>query len=457
MMKREKVDMLSGPIFKGLLSMTIPIMIMNVMQNMFSLIDMTVLGRFADDTAVGAVGTCGTLISLVTGLLIGVSTGANVVVARCIGRGSKKNTEQAVGTAFLVAAVGALILLIVGITCAPVFLKWINCPDKLFSQAVLYYRLYFLGVPLLMLYNFSASILRAAGDTKRPMYFLLIGGSIKVVLNYFCITVFDMTVDGVAIATIVSNGIAGGLAFYTLMKNPDVRFRLNHFRVYPKEFKEILYIGLPAGMQTAMYSLANTVIMTAVNSFGPDATTGISIANQFDGILYQISVATAYASTPYVAQNIGAGNLGRVKKAIIRAVLITTMFGAGFGMLSAVFSRQLSSIMSSTPAVIDYACQKMIIISSTYFITGINEVMCGVLRGLGKPLVPALSTLVFMCLIRFIWVYVIFPFCPTLTFLYMIWPIGWILSITTQLIAFFPAMAGLRKKLSPDADAIQIA
>ena len=449
MMKNTKVDMLSGSIYKGLISMAIPIMIMNVMQNMFSIIDMSILGKFTNDTAVGAVGACGTLITLITGLLIGISSGANVLVAKCIGAGKRESTEKAIGTAILFALVGGFALLIIGMSFAEAFLKMVNCPKELLPQAILYFRLYFIGVPMIMIYNFSASILRASGDTKRPMYYLIIGGFVKVILNYCCVMVFDMTVEGVAIATIASNIISGGLAFFALVKNSDkASFRLSRMRFYSSELKEMLFIGVPAGMQTALYSLANTVIATAVNSFGADATTGIAIANQFDGVLYQISTVTAFASMPYIAQNIGAGNLARAKKAIVNSVVITVMFGAGFGALSAIFCRELSSVMSSTPAVIEYSCQKMVIVSSTYFICGINEVMGGTLRGLGRPVIPTISTLVFMCLIRFVWVYDIFPLYPNLTFLYLIWPIGWVLSIITQLIAYFPTMRKLQKSNS---------
>ena len=217
MMENTKVDMLSGSIYKGLISMAIPIMIMNVMQNMFSIIDMSILGKFTNDTAVGAVGACGTLITLITGLLIGISTGANVLVAKCIGAGKRERTEKAIGTAILFALVGGFALLIIGMSFAEVFLKMVNCPKELLPQAILYFRLYFIGVPMIMIYNFSASILRASGDTKRPMYYLIIGGGVKVILNYCCVTIFNMTVEGVAIATIASNIISGGLAFLALV------------------------------------------------------------------------------------------------------------------------------------------------------------------------------------------------------------------------------------------------
>ena len=446
-MKRENVNMLSGSITKGLLSMIIPIMIMNVTQSLFNIIDMTVLKIFSDDRAVGAVGACGMLITLCTSLLIGISAGANVIVARRIGSGDRERADKAVMTAILFSIVGGFVLMFTGVTFSETFLKMTNCPDSLLPQATKYFQIYFCGVPIFMLYNFCASILRATGDTKKPMYFLILGGIIKVLFTLFFVTSFNMDVEGVALATIISNAVALILAFCTLLKFQDVvHINLKQIKFDIKELKAILYIGIPAGLQSALYSLANVVITTAVNSFGADATTGIAIANQFDGILYQISYAPSLATTPYIAQNIGAGNIKRVKQTLIRAVLITTVFGTTFGSFSAIFSKQLSSIMSSTPAVIAYSQQKMIIISSTYFICGINDVLGGVLRGMGKPIIPTISTLVFMCLLRFVWVYVIFPYCPTLTFLYTVWPVGWILSIITLLIVYFPAISKLQRK-----------
>ncbi len=445
-MKISNVNMLSGSITKGLIAMAIPIMVMNVMQSVFNIIDMSILRIFSDDSAVGAVGACGTLITLCTSLLIGISTGANVIVARRIGAGNKKSASNAVLTAIVFSFVAGIALMIIGVSCAEIFLRMTNCPESLLPQAVRYFKIYFLGVPIFMLYNFCASILRAIGDAKRPMYFLILGGILKVIVTLTLVSVFEMGVGGVASATVFSNLIACILAFYVIVKGQDVvgiHFGQKKFDL--TELKDMLYIGIPAGFQSALYSLANTVITTVVNSFGADATTGISIANQFDGILYQICWAPSLAVTPYVAQNIGAGNIKRVKQTLLQAVLITTAFGATFGALSAIFSEQLSSILSTTPTVIAFSRQKMIIISSTYFICGINEVLGGVLRGMGKPIVPTIATLVFMCLLRFVWVYAIFPCYPNLTFLYAVWPIGWILSIISLLIIYFPAISKLQK------------
>ena len=446
-MKNKNVDMLSGSITKGLLSMAIPIMIMNVMQSLFNFIDMTALRYFCNDRAVGAVGVCGTLITLCTSLLIGIAAGANVVVAKRIGLDDKKGVDNAGMTAILLSLLGGVLLMVIGVIFAEDFLKMTNCPDSLLAQATLYFRNYFFSVPALMLYNFCASILRAIGDTKRPMYFLLLAGVIKIICGILFINLFDMTVDGVAYATIISNLVAGLLALWALLKSKErIRLDFRNLQFDIKALKEILYIGIPAGLQSAMYSLANVVITTAVNSFGADATTGISIANQFDGILYQICYAPSLATIPYIAQNMGAGHVKRVKQTVVRAVLITTAFGATFGACSAIFSGQLSSIMSSSAEVIRFSQQKMVLISSTYFICGINEVMGGVLKGMGKPILPTIATFVFMCVFRFIWVYGIFPYCPNLTFLYLVWPIGWILSIITLLIAYSIRMGKLQKK-----------
>lgn len=446
-MKHHEVDMLSGSIVKGLLAMTLPIMVMNLSQSLFSVIDMTVLGKLVNDDAVGAVGACGMLITLINSLMIGISAGANVVVAKHLGRGHRETVERAVGTSVLFSLVGGGALTILGLCCARVFLRWVNCPESLMDQAVLYFRIYFCGVPVLMLYNFCVAVLRATGDTRRPMVYLIIGGVSKIVLNFSLITLFDMTVEGVAIATILSNLIAGGLAFLALWKHEDLApFRFRHLRLYGPELKEILYIGVPTGLQSAMYSLANVVISATVNSFGAAATKGISIANQFDNILYQICHAPSLATISYVAQNIGAHNVKRANRSVARAMLITVAFGATFGAMSALFSAQLSSLMSSDPEVIRFSQQKMVIISSTYFICGINEVLCAALRGIGRPLVPTITALVFTCILRFVWVYLIFPLIPNMTFLYLVWPVGWTLSIFTMLFFYFPKIRQLKEQ-----------
>lgn len=438
--------MLSGSIVKGLLSIAIPIMIMNVIQSLFNIIDMTILKNYdtGGGIAVGAVGACGSLITLITGLLIGVSAGANVIVAKYIGQGSKERVERAIGSAILLSIVGGLLLMAVGIGFAEVFLTWTNCPEELLPQAVRYFRLYFAGVPILMVYNFCASILRSAGDARGPMVYLTLGGIIKIVLTYIFVAFFHMEVAGVAYATIISWAASAFLGLRALLKNEgSIPLKLNRIRFYKNELLGILRVGVPAGLQQGLYSVANVIITATVNSFGPEATTGISIANNFDGILYQISVAASFAVMPYVSQNVGNGNIKRATQSVGRGMLITIALGATFGALSAIFSAQLSSIMSSDPVVIAYSQQKMIIISSTYFLCGMNDIVGAALRGMGRPTLATLSTLIFMCALRFAWVYLIFPLYPNLTFLYLVWPIGWVLSMLTLLCFYFPTVKRL--------------
>ena len=260
--KRKDVDMMSGPIMKGLLSITIPIMIMNVAMSLFNLVDMTIL-RMYDSSggfAVGAVGSCSTLINLITGLLIGCSAGANVVISRYIGKGDRERVERATGVAILFSFVGGIVLSVIGISFAGVFLNWMNCPAELFSDATLYFRLYFAGLPLFMVYNFSAAILRASGDSRRPMTYLIIGGATKVTFNFIFVAGLKMTVKGVAFATIISWIVMVFFGVRTLLTNTSAnRLKLSRLRFYTSELKEILIIGIPAGLQQALYSIANVI------------------------------------------------------------------------------------------------------------------------------------------------------------------------------------------------------
>lgn len=449
--KNREVDMLSGSIYKGLLAISIPIMIMNVLQSLFGIVDMAILRVFDDGgTAVGAVGVCGSLITLITVLVIGVSTGANVVIARHIGRRDRESVNRSVYSALGFSVVAGIGLTAIGVTFAKVFLIWANCPVELLEEAAIYFRLYFVGVPILMVYNFCAAILRATGDSQHPMVYFSIGGVVKIVLTIVFTGVFHLGVVGVAVATIISWIISAALSMLALVRGVGmICVRLRSIRIYWPELADMMQIGVPAGLQQALYSVANVVISATVNSFGPAATTGISIANHFDGVLYQISCAASLAVLPYVSQNVGCGNIRRATESVKKGILLTTAMGASMGALSAIFSAQLSSIMSGDPAVIAYSQQKMVIISSTYFICGINEIFGAALRGMKRPNAAAVAALFFTCILRFIWVYLIFPLIPNLTFLYLVWPVGWILSIIALICVYIPTV----KKLTREADA----
>lgn len=450
---KKEVNMLSGSIMKGVMTIAIPIMIMNILQSLFNIIDKTILKMYDTDGgySVGAVGVSGSLISLITGLVIGVSAGANVVIARYIGKGDKDGVEKSVSTALIFSVISGVVLLLVGVIFAYPFMRMLNCDPDLLDGAALYFRMYFLGVPILMFYNFSAAILRSSGNSRSPMIYLTIGGVIKVVLTFLFVAVLKMQIVGVALATIISWLTSAVLAGVALVRDGGVlKINFKKFRIYGEQLKEMLRIGIPTGLQQALYSIANVIIVSTVNTYGKAATTGISIANDFDGILYQISTAPALAIMPYVSQNIGAKNMKRAKEAIWKGMLLTIMLGGGLGALSAIFSAQLASIESANPEVIKFAQQKMILVSSTYFICGINEILGAGLKGMGKPLIPMISTMIFMCGIRFPWVWFVFPLCPNMTFLYAIWPIGWVLSIAMVVSFLIPTAKKIQRKIDAE-------
>ena len=449
-MGRKNVNMLSGPIVSGILAIAIPVMIMNVVSSLFNIVDMTILKGYDNSGyAVGAVGVCSILITAISGLVNGSASGANVVIAKFVGAKDEFRTSRAIHTSVALSLIAGLLLTVVGVSGAELFLRWINCPETLLDQAVLYFRMYFAGVPLLMFYNFGAAVLRSFGDSRRPMIYLIVSGAIKVVLTYVFVAYLQLGVTGVGLATILSWAVLAVMMAITLLRNEGVgKVEIYKVRLHKEELKQILRIGIPAGLQQVLYSIANVLISATVNTFGAAATTGISIANQFDNILYQVSTASALAVMPYVSQNIGAGNIKRATQSIWRGMMVTICLGASLGALSAIFSGPLSYTMTNDPAVVAYSRQKMMLVSSTYFICGINEILGAALRGMGKPSAPTAATLVFMCLIRFVWVQWIYPFLPEpkLTFLYLIWPIGWVLSIASLLCVLIPTVRKLRQQ-----------
>jgi len=448
-MRITNINMLSGSITKGLVSMSIPIMIVNIMNSLFNMIDMVVLRIFSNENAVGAVGACGMLITLSTSLLAGAAVGANVVVAKRIGAGDQEQTGKAVMTSLMISVVGSLGFLMIGVLFSETFLKWTNCPGELLPQAVKYLQINFYDLPFYMLYTFSTSVLRAMGDTKRPMYFMMLGGMIKALFTVLLVAGFHMDVEGVGYATLIAHLIEGILALGAVCQTKE-HFCMNLKKISfdLKTFQEILQIGIPSGIHSAIFAFMNLLITAAVNSFGKDATTGIAIASQFDVILYQICYAPSLAITPYIAQNMGANNMKRVKQTVIRGVVVATAFGVVFGAVLLIFSKPLVMAMSSSQTIIDFALQKMVITSSTYFICGIQDVFGGVFRGLGKPNIPTLVTLLCVCPLRIIWVYVLFPLCSNMAFLYVGCSVEWALTSIVQFVIYFCSIVRVKKRIA---------
>lgn len=459
-MRRKNVNMLEGSIVKGLLAMALPIMLANVIQSMYSIIDMRVLKQFdpSDGIAIGAVSACTNLTNLITALVIGVSTGSNVIVARYIGRKDPESRDRAIHTALAFSLMAGVVLAVIGIVGAETFLGWINCDPELLPDAALYFRMYFAGVPVLFLHNFMASFLRATGDSRRLMATSLTGGAVKVAATFLFVAGFRLGITGVSFATLTSWFIYLALDLRVLLPKDraGVQVRIRDIRFHKKEMKEILYVGVPAGLQQALYSIANVIIVSTVNTFGKEATAGLGIANQYDNILYQICTAVTTSVMPFVSQNIGASNVKRAKQAMLRGFCITFCLAGGLGALSATFSKHLAGFMSGDPLAIQHAREKMVIISSTYFLCGIDRMLGQSLRAMGKPVAATVSTMVWMCAFRFFWVYVVYPYLPqgNLTSLYMVWPIGWALSIITLLCIFFPTVKKLSQNVAEKGAAL---
>jgi len=280
------------------------------------------------------------------------------------------------------------------------------------------------------------------------MIHLLAGAAAKVVLNLVFVAGFGLTVDGVGYATIAGNLISAILTFRAVYQlEGELRFSWKNVRLFRHELGQILFTGIPVGMETALYSFANLAILTVVNGYGPDATTGYSIGTQFNNIVYHVCVGGSYAVMPYVAQNVGAGNLRRVRTVVRKAMRITILLGGGSGWLCAAFAGSLASLMSKSPAVIDFAADLMVLVSGLYFMCGVMFAMNAVLRGLGRPIVPTVSTLAFMFVLRFVWIWFIYPLYPTPVFLYTVWPVGWVLCTVTMLCFYFPTVRRMEKKL----------
>lgn len=450
-LSRTKVDMVGGPIFKGILQVAVPIMIMNIMQILFNAADIAVLGILVNDTAVAAVGTNGALINLITGLFIGMAAGVNVVVARNIGKKDQSAVERTIGTSLLFALVGGLFILITGNIFAKVFLTWMNCDPNVIDLAAKYLRIYFLGMPIMFVYNFCAQILRAKGDSIRPLIYIMIGGVVNVILNVVFVVVFDTDVEGVAIATIIAQLISAVLSVIELLNDKEgVSLKLKHLRFYKRELIEVLKVGVPSGIQSSLFALSNVLIQSSVNAMGESAMTGISIANQYDGVIYNICNAPALAMLSFVSQNYGANNPERVKKSIYASISMSLLFGFSMGLVFCIFSSPLCYIMTNSAEVVRLAQSKLIPLCSTYFLCGIMEALSFSLRGLGKSLLSMIITLVFSCFVRILWVILIFPLNRTVFFLSIIWPITWVLTIICFIPFLVKTFKAFKKKASEE-------
>ena len=401
--------MCEGPILPKMLKFAVPLMLSSILQLLFNAADVVVVGKFAGDDALAAVGCTGSLINLLINLFMGLSVGANVMVARHYGAKRESELKKSVHTSMLLSVLGGLLLTGVGVLFTEGILELMETPTEVLPLAALYLRIYFMGMVPNMIYNFGSAILRAIGDTKRPMYFLTLAGVVNVCLNLIFVIAFSWGVAGVAVATVISQTISAVLVVICMLKESGaIRLSLKELKIDKKELLAILRIGIPAGLQGCIFSLSNVVIQKSVNGFGKVTVSGNSAASNLEGFVYVSMNAFHQATLSFMSQNYGAGRYDRLKKIVVAGILCVTATGLTLGNLEYFFGRTLLNIYTSSENVIDAGVVRLSIICTTYFLCGMMDVMVGALRGLGYSFVPMIVSLCGVCGIRLVWLFTVF-------------------------------------------------
>lgn len=439
--KLMRKDLINGPIFKNLIIYSIPLIITNVVQILFHAADVAVLSLMAGDLSVAAVGACGSLITLLVSLCSGFATGANILVAKRTGSQDETGVRRAVGTALLVGFSAGLLLMVIALLFARQLLTLMQCQPDVLDMATLYMKIYFIGMPFTMLYNFVAAILRASGDSVRPMSFMLISGGLNVVLNVFFVGVFKLTVEGVALATVLSNLVALIMGLTALARSTGAcRIELRHLRIRLQEFREMVKIGVPASAGGLCFYVSNVIISSAVNSMSTEAMTANAISSQFDGFIYTVGNAIALATMTMVGQNFGAGRFDRIRKTVKTSVLYSTAVSLSLGIIFIIIAEQLLSIMTDTPEVIEIAKDRMTLLCLTYFVTSIMEVLSFTLHALRRQ-----KNVLIVCAIcgfgvRSCWAWFVWPLHPTLSMLFASYTVSALIAIAFYLFMYCNAM-----------------
>lgn len=440
-------DLTRGNPMKLILGFGVPLLFGYLFQQFYSVVDTAIVGKTLGGQALAAVGSTGALINLIVTLFMGISVGANVLVSQYYGAGDKKGLHETVHTAILSSLVFGIALIAVGIALARPMLEMMETPADVLEQAVLYMRIYFIGMPVLMLYNFGAAILRAVGDTQRPLYFLLLAGVVNVVLNLFFVIVLHMGVAGVAAATSISQAVSAFLVFWCLVKvDGDYKLYPKQMRIYKDKLWKMMKIGLPAGIQGASFSISNVLIQSSINSFGAVAMAGNTAGANIEGFVNMGMDSFSQAALSFTGQNLGAGKTKRVNRVMVLCLLMASATGLLLGLTANLFGPQLLGIYSSDPAVIEYGLMRLRITCMFQFAGGLMGVMVGVLRGMGASLIPMAITISSVCGFRVVWIFTVFAASPTLTTLYVSYPVTWALAAFFDFVCFFFVKRGAEKK-----------
>lgn len=432
-----EMDMCHGPLTKKILLFAIPLMCSGVLQLLFNAIDMIVVGRYSGSEALAAVGSTGPLINLLVNVFVGFSIGANVLIAQAYGAQNDKDVSELLHTSILLSLISGLILSLIGVIVAKPLLRLMGTPSEILELSTLYIRIYFLGMPAMLLYNFGSSILRAIGDTKRPLYFLSVAGLVNIVLNLFFVIVFHMGVAGVALATVISQIISAAFILACFMKDKgSCHLSLSKLHIHKAKLKQIIRIGLPAGLQGSVFSLSNVIIQSSINSFGAIAMAGNAATANLEGFVYTSMNAFQQTALSFTGQNVGGKHYHRLRKILFTCLACVFIIGGGLSLLFLLFNKPLLGLYSSDPEVIRYGVIRMKIIFTTYFLCGIMDVLAGSIRGLGYSVIPMIVSLLGACGLRILWIFTIFNIHPTLEMLYISYPASWLVTLAAHFICF---------------------
>ena len=435
--RAESISMTEGPLGRSILRFSIPVMLTGILQLLYNAADLVVVGRFAEngELALAAVGSSGPLINLIVNFFMGLSLGTGVTLAIALGSGNSRIAERVTHTSMMLALILGAVVGGIGMLLSPTFLHWMDTPSDVLDGAIAYLRIYFIGVPAMMLYNYGATIVRTTGDTKTPLVILTASGALNVVLNLITVVCFKMAEEGVAIATVASNyASAVAVILYQMRGKGPTRLCLRRLCIDGRLFARILRCGVPAGIQSSVFSFSNVLLQSAVNSLGSPIVAGCVASGNLDGFIYVAQNAFYHAALTFTGQNVGARKYERLGSIMRWGFLFSLLTWLVTGGIMLLFGEQLIALyIPGKPEAIAPGMQKLLVLASTYFLCGLNEVVVGVSRGMGASLFPMLASIFGICGVRAIWALVIFPLHPTVTLLYLAFPLSWGITLLIQL------------------------
>lgn len=428
----------TGNITKQLILFSIPLLVTNLLQQLYTMMDSVIVGQFVGSEALAAIGTTGSFTYMLISFFVGLATGGGVIIAQYYGAGNIPNMRKAIHTSVVISIFGGILLTVVGVIVSPYALHLINVPDNVFAQADLYMRIYFGGSLFLTVYNMGAGILRAVGDSRRPLIYLAISSVVNIALNLVFVLCFGMGVDGVAWATLISQAVSAAMVTVHLVRTKNIyKLSLSELKFDPGICRSIFKVGIPAGMQSVLIALSNVIIQVCINSFGSDAMAGVSACGKIDAFIHMPMLAMGLAVTTFVGQNVGAKNYARVHKGTRTAMVLTMAVTGVLGIIGFVFARPLLGIISQDPAVLDYGEIMLRTLAPGYIVFVINEIISGTVRGAGSSVPPMIITLVCLCALRIVWILVMTPVFGDIRVVAYCYPVTWILAGICQVIYYY--------------------